>query len=100
MFEQLQMAPADPILGLTATDPAERLGAAEAMQREFDILMSLHHENIVQALTSCYHGDSFWLFMELLELTPLLPTQALLLPPLNVGAHAAALRSQRHGLVE
>ena len=39
----------------------------EAMQREFDILMSLHHENIVQALTSCYHGDSFWLFMELLE---------------------------------
>ena len=39
----------------------------EAMQREFDILMSLHHENIVQAHASCYHGDSFWLFMELLE---------------------------------
>ena len=39
----------------------------ETLQREVDIVMALHHENIVTALGACTFGDSFWIFMELLE---------------------------------
>ena len=35
----------------------------ETLQREVDIVMALHHENIVTALGACTFGDSFWIFI-------------------------------------
>ena len=64
----------------------------EAMQREVDIVMALHHEHIVHALASCHHGGCFWLFMELLEARRLESAALLRLGSTHLCTHHCAPR--------